>query len=152
MKKKLLYEFMDDDDLLRITKAVRIVESTTEGEICVSIKEKKSVFDGNKSIRELAEKEFFKQGVNETKFGTGILIYLILKERQFYILGDKGINEKVNPDTWDSIKNKMQEFFLHGEFGNGIKHAVDEVGKILSTHFPIKPDDKNELSDAVRLN
>lgn len=152
MKKKLLYEFMDDDELLRITKAVRKVESTTAGEICVSIKEKKSFFDRNKSIKELAEKEFFKLGVNNTKFNTGILIYLILKERQFYILGDKGIDEKVSPDTWDSIKNTMQEFFHQGEFGNGIKYAVEEVGKILSAHFPIKPDDKNELSDAVRIN
>ena len=152
MKRQLLYEYMNDDDLLRITKAVRQVESTTEGEICVSIKEKKSFLNRNKPIQQLAEKEFFKQGVDKTKFGTGILIYLILEDRQFYILADKGINEKVQADTWESIKNKMQEFFKHGEFSKGIKYAVEKVGEILSVHFPIKPGDKNELSDAVRLN
>ncbi|QQS35638.1 MAG: TPM domain-containing protein [Ignavibacteriales bacterium] len=152
MKKKLLYHFIDDDDLLRITKAVRNVESTTQGEICVSIKEQRSFFEKKKTIKQLADSEFFKQGVNKTKFGTGILIFLILKERQFYILGDKGINEKVTPETWDSIKNKMQEYFNIGEFGKGIKTAVEMAGEILTAHFPIKPDDKNELSDTVKIS
>lgn len=152
MKKQILYEFMDDDDLLRITKAIRIVESTTEGEVCVSIREKKPFFNRHTSIQLLAEREFFKHGVSKTKSGTGILIFLILKERQFYILADNGINEKVPLDTWELIKDKMQHFFVRGEFGNGIRYAVEEVGKILSVHFPIKPGDKNELSDAVRLN
>jgi uncharacterized membrane protein len=152
MKRQLLYDYMNDDDLLRITKAVRKVESTTEGEICVSIKEKKSFPDRNKSIQHLAEKEFFRQKVNKTKFGTGVLIYMILQERQFYILADKGINEKVPANTWETIKDSMQDFFKMGEFSKGIKYAVEQVGEILSNHFPIKPGDKNELSDAVRIN
>ena len=88
-------------------------------------------------------------GVDKTRDNTGILIFFLLDERQFYILADKGINEKVEPKTWDSIKNEMQKMFLKGNFSKGIIHGVEEVGKILSTHFPIKPDDTNELSNRV---
>ncbi len=45
----------------------------------------------------------------------------------------------------------MQEYFIEGRFSMGIIHGVDRVGKILSEHFPIKPDDTNEISNRVIL-
>ena len=149
MEKQLIYYFLNDDELLRISNKIKQAETTTAGEICVSIKEHKSFFQKRKTIRQLAEEEFFKLGVDKTRDNTGILIFFLLDERQFYILADKGINEKVEPKTWDSIKNEMQKMFLKGNFSKGIIHGVEEVGKILSTHFPIKPDDTNELSNRV---
>ena len=90
--------------------------------------------------------------MDKTRDDTGILILLLLTDRQFYILADKGINEKVEKNTWDSIKEKMQKMFSRGEFSKGIIHGVEEVGKILSVHFPAKPDDKNELSNRIVIN
>ena len=46
----------------------------------------------------------------------------------------------------------MQEFFAKGMFAKGIIYGVEEVGKILSTHFPVKPDDTNEIPDRVILS
>ena len=128
------------------------MEKTTAGEICVSIKEKRSLLEKRKSVRELAEKEFFKLGVANTRDKTGILIFLLLANRSFYILADSGINEKVPLGTWDKIKDEIQKNFSHGEFCKGIIFGIEEVGKILSKHFPIKPDDTNELSNRVNLD
>ncbi len=36
-------------------------------------------------------------------------------------------------------------------FSKGIIEGIDDVGKLLSEHFPIKPDDVNELTNKVVL-
>jgi uncharacterized membrane protein len=152
MKNQLIYNFFDDDELLRISSKIKEMEKNTAGEICVSVKEKRSFFQKKKTLRQLAEDEFYRLGIAKTRDDTGILIFIILEDRQFYILADKGINEKVPTDTWNSIKNSMQEKFLEGEFCKGILLGVEEVGKKLRAHFPIKPDDINELSNRVIIN
>ena len=152
MEKQLIYHFVNDDELLRISNKIKEMEKTTAGEICVSIKEKRSLLEKRKSLRELAEKEFFKLGIANTKDKTGILIFLLLEDRKFYILADSGINAKVQHETWDKIKDEMQHKFSKGEFSKGLIFGVDEVGKILSRHFPVKAGDTNELSNKITLD
>jgi len=152
MKDQLIYNFFDDDEFLRISNKIKEMEKNTAGEIRISIKEKKSFWQRNKTIKQLAEEEFYRLGVDKTRDSTGILMFLLLGERQFYILADKGINEKVEQSTWDSIKNKMQEMFSCGEFCKGILYGIEEVGKILSIHFPVKQNDKDELSNRIIIS
>lgn len=152
MENRLIYYFVNDDELLRISSKIKEMEKTTAGEICVSIKEKRSLLEKRKSLREMAEKEFFKLGVANTRDKTGILIFLLLEDRKFYILADSGINVKVTQETWDKIKNEIQQKFSNGEFCKGLIFGVEEVGKILSTHFPIKADDTNELSNRITVD
>ena len=152
MKKHLIYHFLSDDDLLRISNKIKEVEKTTAGEICVSIKERLAFFNRKKSIDRLAEEEFFKRGMHNTNDKTGILIFILLEGRKFFILADSGINRKVPQNTWESIKEEMQLMFIKGEFSKGILHGVNYVGKILSEHFPVKPGDTNELSNRVRID
>lgn len=151
MKTSLIYKFMNDDELLRISNKIKAEEAKTAGEICVSIKEHRSFLQRNKSVMKLAEEEFFKLGIDKTKDKTGIIIFFLLEAREFYILADEGINVKVAEKTWDKIKDEMQNHFLEGRFSEGIIHGVDRVGKILSEHFPVKKDDTNEISDRVIL-
>ncbi len=150
--KHLIYHFVSDDELLRITNKIREYEKLTAGEICVSIREKKHFMQRRKTVEELAKHEFVRLGIARTRDKTGILIYILLEERQFYILADAGINEKVTPDRWHKIKDVMQEFFVKGMFAKGILYGVEEVGKTLTLHFPVKPDDTNEIPDRVILS
>jgi len=150
--KHLIYHFVNDDELLRITNKIREYEKLTAGEICVSIREKKHFMQRRKSVDDMAKLEFVRLGIAKTRDKTGILIYILLAERQFQILADSGINEKVTPDIWHKIKDIMQEFFAKGMFAKGIIYGVEEVGKILTLHFPVKPDDVNEIPDRVILS
>lgn len=152
MKSGLIYNFLDDDELLRISNRIKKAEKKTSGEICVSIKEYLPWYKKNKSIRSIAEEEFFKLGINKTRDKTGTLIFLLLEKRQFYILADSGINEKVQQSQWDKIKDEIQEMFSKGKFCTGILHGIDEVGEILSSQFPIKKDDTNEISNRVIID
>ena len=152
MAERLIYHFINDDDFLHISNKIKEFELKTAGEISVSIKEKRKFSQRNKSIKEIAEEEFFRLGINKTRDNTGILIFLILTDRQFHIMADKGIHEKVTDTTWEDIKNQIQNFFVKGKFAEGLSWGVEEVGKILAKHFPIKPDDTNEISNRVVLS
>ncbi len=151
MKTPLIYKFLNDDELLRISNKIKAEEKKTAGEICVSIKERRSFLQRNNPVRKLAEEEFYKLGIDKTRDKTGIIIFFLLEAREFYILADEGINKKVPERTWDNIKDEMQEHFFEGRFSEGIIHGIDRVGKILTEHFPVKSDDKNEISNKVVL-
>ena len=51
MRNGLIYHFLDDDELLRISNKIKEAEKTTAGEICVSIKEHKSFTQKRKRDR-----------------------------------------------------------------------------------------------------
>jgi len=146
---KLIYHYFNDDDFLHISGKIKEMEKTTSGEIRVAIKEKRNFLQRKKSLHQLAVEEFHKLKMNNTRDKTGILLYLLLHDKQFYILGDQGIHEKIGDATWDLVRDEIQGHFKDGNFSKGILWGIDRVGKILSEHFPNKEDDIDELSNEV---
>ncbi|MBM4171043.1 MAG: TPM domain-containing protein [Ignavibacteria bacterium] len=149
MNEQLIYQFFSDDDFLRFSKKINEAEKSTSGEIRISFREKRTFFNRKKAIRKLAEEEFYKLNMHRTRDKTGILLFLLLSEKQFYILADEGINSKVEQSVWDSVRDEIQIEFKNGNFSKGMIIGIEKVGKILSEHFPIKQDDTNELSNKV---
>lgn len=145
----LIYNYFSDDDFLRVSNKIKDAESSTSGEIRVAIKEHRHLFDRKKNLRQLAEKEFHKLNMHNTRDKTGILLFMLLSDRQFYILADQGIHEKVGNETWDKVRDEIQHKFQSGNFCDGILWGIDRVGKILTKHFPIKSGDTNELSNEI---
>lgn len=149
MQEELLYHYFDDDDFLMISKKIKEMEKITSGEIRVAIKESGSLLKRNTSIEKLAEEEFFKLEMDKTRDKTGILIYILLSKRAFYIIADSGIDSKVEQATWDEIRDDIQNQFKLGHYTEGILTGLEEIGMVLSKYFPIKKDDSNELSNKV---
>jgi len=151
MDKNIIYEYFSDDDFLLISDKIKEMEKSTSGEIRVSahsnhIKEKEGA-----DIRKLAEEEFHRLNMQNTRDKTGILIYLNLHLRRFYILADSGINEKEGQEVWDAVRDEMQKAFVNGKYIQGVLAGIEKVGSILSKHFPVKKDDTNEISNQVVL-
>lgn len=148
-----IYNYLNDDDLLNISSEIKNQEKLTSAEIVLSIKKSKPFLDKflSRSLRieESAKKEFYRLGMNRTKDNTGILIFVLFEERQFYVLADKAINEVFTQDTWVSVTETIRSNFGKGEFANGLIKAVALIGDTLKTHFPIKPDDVNEISNKI---
>src|SRR5699024_9151640 len=96
-----------------------------------------------------AQEVFYKLNMQQTKRRNGVLIYLAVNDRKFYILGDKGIHEKVPEDFWESTKDVMQSHFKKGQFKEGLIEGILLAGRQLKKHFPHTEDDTNELSDEI---
>jgi uncharacterized membrane protein len=96
--------------------------------------------------------EIFEQlNMHQTKERNGVLLYLALRDRQFAIVGDKGINQKVGEnDYWECIATKLKEHFKAGQIKEGICFCVTEIGMSLAKHYPENGSENlNELPNEI---
>jgi len=149
MFKNFLKKYLTETDLDLIAARIGEAERTTSGEIRMSIRHRRHWNERNLPLHELAIKEFHRLQMHRTKDRTGVLILLLFHERKFHIVADEGIQQKVDEGTWDSIAETMSAHFRQGNFRDGICDAVGSVGAILTTHFPGKADDRDELPNNV---
>jgi len=148
----LVKNLLTKEDLAAIVTAIGEAEKTTAGEIRVSVRQKRRWRERKLSIEEMARQEFRDLGMAKTKDKTGILIFLLMEEKKFYIFADEGIYAKVETSTWDKIAEDMSSQFSKKNFQQGIIKGVEEVGRVLSQFFPRKADDINELPNTVRVS
>ncbi|MCX7999645.1 MAG: TPM domain-containing protein [Leptospiraceae bacterium] len=99
------------------------------------------------SSRDRAIELFSRFRVWDTEHNSGVLVYLLLSEKQIEIIADRGIAKKVSQKDWDSIIERMKSHFQKGHFEKGVILGIAEVTDILATHFPISQDKLNELSN-----
>ena len=110
----------------------------------------RSLWQG-KTPRERALEVFSNLGVWDTEANTGILIYVLLADRQVEIIADRGINRRVESSEWQAVCHDMVEAFRQGDFEAGSVQGVRAVGALLERHFPAPPVNPNELPDRVEL-
>jgi uncharacterized membrane protein len=80
----------------------------------------------------------------------GVLFYICTATKSFAILGDKGINDLVAHDFWNSTKDVVIEKFKNGQYKEGLINGILEAGIQLKKHFPYNSEtDTNELSNEI---
>ena len=100
-------------------------------------------------MRERALAAFYQKGLYRTKDQTGILIFISLLERKVWILGDRGINEKIEPGHWQSLAGELARGIRVGRGGEALCRVIAGCGSELARHFPRRRDDRNELTDDI---
>ncbi len=133
-----------EEERLQIEDAIAVAEKNTSGEIRLFVEN-----ECGENVLDRAAYIFKELKMHKTKDRNGVLFYLAIESRQFAILGDSGINAKVNTDFWYEIKMAMQNHFTTGNFVAGLKNGVLMAGESLQKHFPFQKDDKNELSNEI---
>ncbi len=137
-------DFLTKEEEQRIVEAIKDAEVATSGEIRVHI-ENKSTEDCLEHAKEI----FHLLHMDETEEKNGVLFYVAVKDKQFAIIGDSGIDKVVPEDFWGSIKNTVISEFSKGNKANGLVLGIVEAGQKLQQFFPFQKDDKNELSDEI---
>jgi putative membrane protein len=103
-------------------------------------------------IQQRAAQAFIAEEVFATRDRSGILIFLSLLERRVLVLGDSGINAKVNQSDWDGVVNTIVSGIKRGTPADGLIAAIEECGRLLERHgVARRSDDKDELSDDLRM-
>ncbi len=96
-------------------------------------------------VNQRAEIEFFESDIRETKNSTGVLLMLSLMERRAVVLSDKTISDKLSPETWKKVIDRMISGIRNKNVAAGMIEGIDICGELLSKHFPLPPGDINEL-------
>lgn len=139
-----VHKYFTEENKLQITNAIRVAETNTSGEIRVHIENhcKTDVLDRAAYIFEKLE-------MHKTELRNGVLFYLAIKDHKFAILGDGGINVKVEDDFWECTKEIVIEKLKEGLYAEALSEGIIRAGEKLKEHFPYQADDVNELSDEI---
>ena len=139
-------EYFTTEEKHRIVSAIKAAEQQTSGEVRVYIEKRCRFVDPLDRAAEL----FWGLKMDLTKERNGVLVYLAYKDRQFAVLADQGIHEKMGNAFWQQEVNVMKKHFVQEKPAEAVEHVVTDIGKALHTHFPYNSAiDKNELPDDI---
>ena len=104
----------------------------------------------HEAVRDRAVRAFYERGLYRTRNETGILIFISLLEHKVWILGDRGINEKIAPESWQTLAGILTEGLKGGHACDALCEVISSCGAELARHFPREADDINELPNEVQ--
>jgi uncharacterized membrane protein len=136
--------FLTPEEEQEIVAAITAAEKETSGEIRVHIENTSSIAAYDRALLVFEELK-----MHETELKNGVLIYLAVADKAFAICGDKGINDLVPTDFWDTTKEAMLFHFKNGNFKEGLIDGIQKAGSQLKSYFPWQKEDTNELSNEI---
>jgi len=137
------------DTLIAIDRAIKESEAAHRGEIRFAVEGALHIEPllRGQTARERAIDVFSQLRIWDTERNNGVLIYLLLADRDVEIVADRGIDAKVGPQEWERICRKMEAAFRQADYEGGVVGGIREVTRHLAEHFPPLGDDRDELPD-----
>jgi len=100
-------------------------------------------------VRDRALASFYDKGLHKTRDESGVLFFISLFEHKVWVLADRGIYEKIRPETLQAYAHDIAAGIKVGKAADILCQSIADVGDLLARHFPVKPDDSNELANEV---
>ena len=135
--------------LAAIEQAIRKGEATHSGQVRFVVE---GALDGaplfrDQSARERALDIFSQLRIWDTVHNNGVLIYLLVADRNVEIIADRGIDVMVGRAGWEKICSDMETDFSAGSFETGVIRGIEAVSLQLANYFPAHGKGPNELPD-----
>ena len=96
---------------------------------------------------ENAHRQFYNLQFDKTKYA--IMFFVSFDEKYVEIITDKEISKEIPNNHWQFIVDEFINDIKEDELSNGYLKAIKACNSILIEKFPIKENDKNELSNEV---
>ncbi len=133
--------------MAHLEEVIKEAEVKCAGQVCVAIEAELStdLLWQNVLARHRAIDVFSKLRVWDTENNSGVLVYLLLADRDVEIVADRGIAKRVSQAEWEKICRIMESSFSEGNFEKGLIKGVQLIGEKLAEHFPSQNENLNEL-------
>jgi uncharacterized membrane protein len=134
-----------------IEAAIRAGEASHSAEVCFAVESALDLGDlwRGATARERAVEVFSELRVWDTAANNGVLIFVLLAERDVEIVADRGAVAWIPPEAWERACQLMEAHFREGRFEAGAVAGVNAVSELLAAHFPATGEraNPNELRD-----
>jgi uncharacterized membrane protein len=97
------------------------------------------------SCRERAQEIWSLLGMADTAARNGILVYVLLAERDIEIIADRGFSDRLAETVWAEICSEISAAFRNGDYGPGSVQAIGRLNELAVANFPARSGDRNEL-------
>lgn len=135
--------------MVRVENAIAEGELRHAGQVCFAVEAAlpiAQVWQGV-SPRERALEVFGLLRVWDTERNDGVLVYMLLADRDVEIVADRGIHALVGQEAWEAICRKMESACRAGRYAEGVEQGVRAISELLALHSPPTGEARNELSD-----
>jgi len=132
-----------------IERAIRETELLCDGQLRFSVEAALDIAPllAGQSAQERAVEVFSQLRVWDTEHNNGVLIYLLLADRDVEIVADRGVHAMLGQNVWGAICQEMEAAFRDGKFEEGMLAGIRSVGRLLAQHYPHAGEKVNELPD-----
>jgi uncharacterized membrane protein len=136
-----------------IELAIAKAELRTSGEIRFAVETDLELWElrAGKPPRERALEVFGELRVWDSELSNGVLIYVLMADRDVEIVADRGAAACIRGEDWESACKAMEERFRAGRFQEGAVAGVAAVGALLERHFPARAVERNEQPNQPSL-
>lgn len=141
-KKQAIFE---PEELKKIQEQVCLSESRTSGEIRIFIESHCRWVDPLIRAREI----FINLKMHQTRNRNAVLIYIASEDHDFALFADSGLYQCIAPLQWKQLANQLANAFYHQHYCDGLCNCIQAVGSLLTQHFPLHGEQKNELPDEI---
>lgn len=140
---------LSEATLARIQKAVEQAEQGHSGEIRVAVEaslEPGALLRGV-TARERALEVFSSLRVWDTEENNGVLLYVLLADRDVEIVADRGVARAVAQAEWETICQEMEARFRADQPEQALTSGALRIGGRLRSLFPATGNSANQLPD-----
>jgi len=132
-----------------IEAAIRAGETTHSGEIRFAIENSLAATRVWRGVtgRDRAIEVFTHLRVWDTEHNSGVLVYLLLADRNIEIVADRGIARRVDDSAWEAVAQAIEAAFRQGEFERGALAGIAQISALLAEHFPPGGHNPDELAN-----
>jgi hypothetical protein len=128
----------DAEALVRIEAAIASGERAHRGQVCFAVE---GGLPMGRVMRRLAPREralevFGLLRVWDTEENSGVLLYVLLADRDVEIVADRGIHGHVGTAAWEAVCRKMEAAFRDGRYTEGVEAGIAEINALLARHYP----------------
>ena len=144
-----VHRFLPPSAIARIEQVIAEGEARHAGQVCFAVEAALPFSRVWQRVtpRQRAMEAFGLLRVWDTEHNDGVLIYLLLADRDVEIVADRGIHAKVGNDAWTAICAKMEKAFRAGRYAEAVEEGVRAVGDLLAQHSPDRGSERNEIPD-----
>ncbi len=135
--------------LTAIERAIREAETEHEGEIVFVVEaalDTMSLLRGQ-TARQRALEVFSRMRIWDTEQNNGVLLYVLLADRDVEIVADRGIDVRAGEQAWNDICHEMEASFGRGDYHAGSLAGIRAVAEHLRRYFGSSQKRRNELPD-----
>jgi uncharacterized membrane protein len=148
-----LRSLFPEADLARITAAVHDAEQASTGQIVVAMESALSLeplLDGI-TPQQRAKQVFQELRVWDTADNNGILLFLLLADRDFEIVADRGIHAHVGTAAWEAICQQLEAKLRENVHADALIPVIAQLGTLLAAYYPqgAGTSRSNELPDSA---
>lgn len=145
----MIEKILTKEELKELSRQIAGIETKTSAELRVVVRHKKHWSEHKLTARQVAEREFKTLGMTKTRQGTGILVFILVRDRQFELLADHGVIKVLPEQFWKNLAGKLSEHFSKRNFFHGLTASLAEIGEVLEAKLPPTGSNPDELSNEI---